>query len=362
MTETNDDVNADAKPINLALQGGGAHGAFTWGVLDRLLEEPRISIEAISGTSAGAMNAVVLADGLMRGGRQEARVRLRRFWEEVGRRAAFSPIKRNPFDILAGNWALTYSLGFLWWDAISRSVSPYDFNPLNINPLHELIKESVDFDLVRGCTSLKLFISATNVETGRGVIFDNSSLTADKVMASACLPTLFQAIEIDGQHYWDGGYMGNPVLFPFFYADTSDDILIVQINPLERPEVPRRAREILDRIDEISFNSSLLRELRAVEFVSRLLREGRLDSDRYRDMRVHMVSLDQSDNPLGAASKLNAEPAFLEHLFDEGRRAAGAWLDENYDAIGARSTVDIKRMFHGDGYEQALADGTPGER
>jgi NTE family protein len=357
MTNMNGDgseARSSVKPINLALQGGGAHGAFTWGVLDRLLEEPRIEIDAISGTSAGAMNAVVLADGMMRGGREEARVRLRRFWEEVGRRAAFSPIRRNPFDILTGNWALTYSWSFLWWDAISRSVSPYEFNPLNINPLRDLIEEMVDFDRVRACTGIKLFISATNVKTGRGVIFDNASLTPDKVMASACLPTLFQAVEIDGEHFWDGGYMGNPVLFPFFYAKTSDDILIVQINPVERPDVPRRAREILDRIDEISFNGSLLRELRAVEFVSRLLREGRLESDQYRDMRVHLVSLDQSDNPLGGSSKLNAEPAFLEHLFDEGRRAWDTWLQENYDAIGKRSTVDIRRMFQGDGYEQAV--------
>jgi NTE family protein len=351
--ETNGETAADAKPINLALQGGGAHGAFTWGVLDRLLEEPRIRIEAVSGTSAGAMNAVVLADGLMRGGRQAARERLRLFWEEVGRTSAFSPIRRNPLDVLMGNWALTYSMSFLWWEAISRSVSPYDFNPFNINPLRDIIAKVIDFDLVRACKAVNVFISATNVETGRVHVFENDTLTADKVMASACLPTLFQAVEIDGQHFWDGGYMGNPVLFPFFYASTSNDILIVQINPVERNGVPKTAREILDRIDEISFNSSLLRELRAVEFVSRLLAEKRLDSERYRDLLVHIISLDQKDSLLGASSKLNAEPAFLEYLCAQGRLAADTWLEANFDALGQRSTVDIRRMFQGDGYEQA---------
>jgi NTE family protein len=289
----------------------------------------------------------------MRGGRQAARERLRLFWEEVGRTSAFSPIRRNPLDVLMGNWALTYSMSFLWWEAISRSVSPYDFNPFNINPLRDIIAKVIDFDLVRACKAVNVFISATNVETGRVHVFENDTLTADKVMASACLPTLFQAVEIDGQHFWDGGYMGNPVLFPFFYASTSNDILIVQINPVERNGVPKTAREILDRIDEISFNSSLLRELRAVEFVSRLLAEKRLDSERYRDLLVHIISLDQKDSLLGASSKLNAEPAFLEYLCAQGRLAADTWLEANFDALGQRSTVDIRRMFQGDGYEQA---------
>ncbi len=343
-----------AKPINLALQGGGAHGAFTWGVLDRFLEDERLQIEAISGTSAGAMNAVVLADGLTRGGPEAARERLRIFWQEVGKRAAFSPVRRSLFDIWTGNWNIGNSLMFFWFDVLTRSLSPYDFNPLNINPLQNLLEDLIDFERVRSCRDVKLFVSATNVETGHVRVFEGSNLTADAVMASTCLPTLFQAVEIDGQHYWDGGYMGNPVLFPFFYASQSQDILIVQINPIEREGVPRGAREILDRVNEISFNASLLRELRAVDFVGRMLAEERLDPERYRDLHVHIVGLHEQDISFGAASKLNAEPAFLQHLFEIGRSAAAEWLDENYDAIGRQSTVDIRKMFQGDGYERAV--------
>jgi NTE family protein len=289
----------------------------------------------------------------MRGGRQAARERLRLFWEEVGRTSAFSPIRRNPLDVLMGNWALTYSMSFLWWESISRSISPYDFNPFNINPLRDIIAKVIDFDLVRACKAVNVFISATNVETGRVRIFEGASLTADMVMASACLPTLFQAVEIDGQYYWDGGYMGNPSLFPFFYTSRSNDIVIVQINPIERKGVPRTAREILDRINEISFNASLLRELRAVEFVGRMLAEERLDRERYRPLNIHNISLDEDGTEFSAASKLNAERAFLQHLFEIGRSATADWLETNYDSIGKRSTVDIRKMFQGDGYERS---------
>ena len=341
------------KPLNLALQGGGAHGAFTWGVLDRFLEDGRVEIEAISGTSAGAINAVVLADGFMRGGAEGARERLRMFWEAVGNAAAFSPMRRGPFNLF-GNWRLDLSLGYFFFDAFARMLSPYDFNPLNINPLKTIIERLVDFDLVRSCEHIKLFISATNVETGRVRVFGRSKLTADMVMASACLPTLFQAVEIDGQHYWDGGYMGNPVMFPFFYASKSNDILIVQINPIERKGVPRSAQEIVNRVNEISFNSSLLAELRSVDFVRRMLAENRLDSERYRALNIHIIEQQLSEAAFGASSKFNTERGFLTHLFEIGRKAADDWLTTNYDSVGERSTVDIRRMFRGDGYEHAV--------
>ncbi|NJM36039.1 MAG: patatin-like phospholipase family protein [Rhodomicrobium sp.] len=342
---------SDAKPVNLALQGGGAHGAFTWGVLDRFLEDRRIRIEAISGTSAGAMNAVVLADGLVRGGPDVARERLRLFWNAVGDAAALSPVQRGPFNMFAGDWSLDTSLGYFFFDAITRTVSPYDFNPLNINPLRDILERTVDFEMVRACTYVRLFVSATNVETGHVRVFNREELTADMVMASACLPTLFQAVEIDGEHYWDGGYMGNPVLFPFFYASQSDDILIVQINPIKRKGLPRTAHEIMNRINEISFNASLLRELRSVDFVRRMLDEGRLDPERYSALNIHIIDLQEGAGSFGASSKFNAEPAFLKHLFEMGRSAAGHWLDEHHADIGERSTVDIRRMFQGDGYE-----------
>jgi NTE family protein len=307
-------------------------------VLDRFLEDKRIAIEAISGTSAGAMNAVVMADGLMRGGPEAAHL---------------SPIRRTPFNILSGDWSLDTSLGYLFFDAFTRNVSPYDFNPLGLNPLRDIVERMVDFDRVRSCAALKLFISATNVETGRVRIFGAKELTADAVMASACLPNLFQAVEIDGASYWDGGYTGNPALFPFFYASQSNDILIVQINPILRKGVPRSAHEILSRINEISFNASLLSELRSVDFVRRMLDEGRLDPARYRALNIHIIAQHEAAAAYGSSSKMNVERAFLQHLFETGRKAAGEWLDANYDAIGERSTVDLRRMFTGDGYEAA---------
>jgi NTE family protein len=340
-----------ARPVNLALQGGGAHGAFTWGVLDRLLEDERIHIEAISGTSAGAMNTVVLADGMVRGGPPAARERLRSFWEAVSRLSRFSPVTRNPVDLLTQNWTLDLSLGYFFFDALTRSVSPYEFNPLNLNPLKDILTDLVDFEHVRACESPKLFISATNVETGRVRVFSRETLTADMVMASAALPILFQAVEIEGKHYWDGGYMGNPVLFPFYAASRSRDIVIVQINPIERPGVPKTARDILNRINEISFNASLLHELRAVDFVRRMLAGNWLNPEQYRSMLVHMIDGQNAVNDLGAPTKFNTEWRFLEHLFEIGRKAAGDWLDANFDSLGQTATVDIRRLFQGDGYE-----------
>ena len=233
------------RPVNLALQGGGAHGAFTWGVLDRFLEDERLVIEAISGTSAGAMNAVAVAEGMVRGGPEAARDCLHRFWRAVSDAARGSPLRRTPVDILMGNWNLDTSPFYLLFDILGRISSPYEFNPLNVNPLRDLLDELVDFERVRACEEMNVFVSATNVETGRVKVFERHELTADMVMASACLPLIYQAVEIDGVPYWDGGFMGNPALFPFFSASRSDDVIIVQINPITRAGVPRSAREIL---------------------------------------------------------------------------------------------------------------------
>ncbi len=337
--------NNERKAINLALQGGGAHGAFTWGVLDRLLEDGRIEIEAISGTSAGAMNAVVMADGIMRNGRDGARSALNEFWTAVSKAALGSPIQRSPIDVFMGNWSLDNSPSYLFLDLLNRVASPYQLNPLNINPLRDLIATQVDFDRVRSCDKVKIFVSATNVETGRVKVFKRSELTPDSVMASACLPFVFQAVEIEGVPYWDGGYMGNPVLFPFFNACQSNDVVIVQINPIERPGIPTTAREILNRVNEITFNSSLLREFRAIDFTSRLIEEGKLDPNHYRQIFVHRVIAEDELNTLGASSKLNAEWAFLTHLHDIGSRAAAEWLDENYDALGQHSSVNVRSLF-----------------
>jgi NTE family protein len=339
----------DPKPVNLALQGGGAHGAFTWGVLDRLLEDGRLQIAGISGTSAGAFNAVAVAAGMTEDGPDGARARLEGFWRSVSRAARFSPVQRSPWDVWFGQWSLDHNPAYLAFDAISRMASPYQLNPMNMNPLRDILEAAVDFESVRACDAFRLFISATNVETGRVKVFPREALTADMVMASSCLPFLHQAVVIDGVPYWDGGYMGNPALFPFHGQTGTDDVVVVQINPIERRGVPSTPQEIQNRLNEISFNGSLLKELRAIDFVDRLIDEGVLSTDHYSKVRVHIVENQEALKPLGASSKMNAEWAFLTHLRDLGRQTAAAWLDATWDAIGARSSVDLRAMFQGIG-------------
>ena len=335
------------KAVNLALQGGGAHGAFTWGVLDYLFEEDRIWIEAISGTSAGAMNAVVAAQGMYDNGAAGAREALKDFWRAVSKAGKSSPIQRSPVDRLMGRWSLDMSPAFIWMDLMNRMASPYDVNPFGLNPLRDLVEKFVDFQKVRDCHDLLLYLSATNVETGKVRVFRREEITLDVVMASACLPFLFHAVEIDGVPYWDGGYMGNPVLMPFIEESPTDDIIIVQINPVERKGAPRNARDILNRVNEITFNASLLKELRMIDFVCGLIEEGKLVEDDHRHTKVHLIEATEEMNDLGASSKLNAEWDFLVHLCDIGRKAAGEWIDKNFDEIGEGSTVDLKQMFAG---------------
>jgi NTE family protein len=337
------------KAVNLALQGGGSHGAFTWGVLDRMFEDGRIWIDAISGTSAGALNGVVAAQGMYDGGGDGARAELERFWKAVSKAGQSSPIARSLLDRMLGRWSLDASPAYLWMDLVTRLASPYELNPLDLNPLRDLVGGFVDFAKVRDCEDMPIFVSATNVETGRVRVFRREEITLDAVMASACLPFLFRAVEIDGVPYWDGGYMGNPVLFPFIEHSPSADIVIVQINPVRRPGTPRTAREILNRVNEITFNSSLLRELRAIDFVDRLIDEGRVDPSKFRRVHVHVLDGQEPMLRLDASSKLNTEWAFLLHLRDLGRSAADAWIAAHFDDINRRSTVDIGGMFGGIG-------------
>ena len=337
------------KQIALALQGGGAHGAFTWGVLDKLLEDGRLNFEGISGTSAGAMNAVAMADGFIRNGNEGARAKLRHFWKAVSESAKFTPIQRAPFDVLLGSWSLDTSLGFNYFDWLSKFASPYELNPLNINPLKDVLEETVDFRNVQACERPLLFVSCTNVETGRVKVFNRGLITADVVMASACLPYVFQAVEIDGIPYWDGGYMGNPVLFPFHDSTKTLDYVIVQINPVFRKGAPKTAREIMNRVNEISFNSSLLMELRSIDFARKLIDEGKLDPKVYKRVNIHIISNDEALAPLGASSKFNAEWAFLDYLFEVGRDTASKWLAKSYDMLGVMPTVDVRGMYQGDG-------------
>jgi NTE family protein len=337
------------KKINLALQGGGAHGAMTWGVLDRLLEDERLEIEAISGASAGSVNAAALAYGLHLGGRAAAREKLDELWSTISKAGAiFSPVKSGPLQTAFGDFNLDYSPAYAMFDTFTRMFSPYQFNPFNINPLRDVLAECIDFESLQKCQRTVLFLSATNVRSGKVHVFETADVTIDAVCASACLPFLFKAVEIDGEAYWDGGYMGNPVLFPFFYTAESSDILIAHVNPLERDDVPVTAPDIMNRINEISFNSSLLRELRAIGFVQKLLDEGWLKDDyrdRLRNIRIHSIRGDNAMKQLSVASKFNTDWQFLTTLKARGREIAETWLAENFDTIGKQSSVDLHDMF-----------------
>lgn len=333
------------KTVNLALQGGGSHGAFTWGVLDKIFEDDRIWVEAISGTSAGAMNAVVAAQGMYEGGSEGARRSLETFWHRVSEAGAASPIKRTPLDMATGNWSLDNSPAYLWLDLLNRLASPYDLNPLGINPLRAILEDAVDFHKVRACQEMGIFISATNVETGRARVFGRDEISADVVMASACLPFMFHAVKIGEEHFWDGGFVGNPVLYPFFEESPADDIVIVQINPIYREGVPRSARDILNRVNEITFNASLMKELRSFHFITELLERHEIPAENRRAMHLHMIEARKQMRPLDASSKLNSEWAFLRHLFEIGRSAADRWIARHYDDLGVRSSFDVPAMF-----------------
>ncbi len=333
------------KSINLALQGGGSHGAFTWGVLDRMFEEDALWIEGISGSSAGAMNAVVAAQGMYDSGAEGARAMLESFWSRISQAGQSSPIQRTPFDIMTGSWSLDNSPGYMMMDMLNRLASPYDLNPLSLNPLRDVVEDFVDFDKIANLRDMYLFVSATNVETGRARIFTGKEVTLDALMASACLPQMFKAVEIDGVPYWDGGFMGNPVLFPFVSHSPSPDILIVQINPLKRPGIPKRARDIQNRLNEITFNAPMLRDVRTIELVNQFVRTGQLSKKKCREIYLHMIDGCDDMLELDASSKLNSEWPFLCHLRDVGRAHADRWLKANFDKIEVETTLDLDALL-----------------
>lgn len=355
--------------VDLALQGGGSHGAFTWGVLDALLEDGRMAFEGITGASAGAMNAVVMADGWQRAQdagrdpREGARERLRLFWSAIA-------LQSSPFSAASGTtgfpalpaWALPpaarEALSFnpmaMWFDVLSRIASPYQLNPMNYNPLETVLKPLIDFDRLREASPFKLFVCATNVRTGRARIFREHELRLEMLLASACLPFTFQAVAIDESlsdgtvqrdHYWDGGYMGNPALYPLYRTTQTRDILLVQINPLVRDEVPDTSQEIVERANEISFNASLMHEMRAIAFVQRLLTENRIDPKRYKHILMHMISAQECMRSYGPASKYNTSPAFIQELFRLGRETAADWLEQKIDYVGHASSVPVSEVF-----------------
>lgn len=340
---------AKTKKINLAFQGGGAHGAVSWGVADRLLEDERVEVEAISGASAGAVNAAAVAYGLHKGGAEGARETLDALWRsisDVGK--YYSPVRANPMKTPFGGADYLNDWTYQMFDVMTRTLSPYQFNPFDFNPLRNILEKCIDFESLRHCDVTKLFLSATNVRTGKVHVFETHDMSADVVLASACLPFLFKAVEIDGEHYWDGGYMGNPVLFPFFYEAESADIVIVHVNPIEREELPKSSSDIMNRVNEISFNSSLLRELRAISFVHKLLDDGWLKDeyrDKLRDIRIHSIRSDRALTEYSISSKFRTDWTFLTELKEKGRAITDQWLNVNFDKIGAESSVDLRAMF-----------------
>jgi NTE family protein len=334
-------ARAQRKPVlvDLALQGGGSHGAFTWGVLDRLLEEPWIRIEAISGTSAGAMNAAVLVDGWSRNGADGARAALDAYWLRVSRAAAFSPLQRSPLERMLGRWTLDTSPAYLAMDMLSRIFSPYDLNPTGFNPLRRVLADSIDFERI-ATSPIKLFITATNVHTGRGRIFRNNQITPDVLLASACLPTMFRAVEIEGEPYWDGGFAGNPTITPLIRESDACDTILIQINPRERRDKLRKAGDILDRLNEISFNAPLMKELRMIALLRQAADPGGGEGARWARMRTHRIMSDRLAE-FGASSKLNAEWEFLALLKEEGRKSAEEFLSLHGADVGSKSSTDL---------------------
>jgi NTE family protein len=332
------------KNIGLALQGGGAHGAFTWGVLDRLLEVEEIVADGICGTSAGAVNAVVLAYGLHMGGPDHAKKLLEQLWKKIAQYGSYM-FKPSPWDKALNFGDMFTSPGYLWINSVSQSLSPYQLNPFNYNPMRDILNEMIDFHELRRYNTKKLFVCATNVKTNRARVFHNNEITVDAVLASACLPMLFQAVEIDGEYYWDGGYMGNPPLTPLISETETQDMVLVKINSINIRTLPTAARDIQERVNEISFNSSLINEMHMVHYRNELIRRGVYLKEQNREIFVHCISGYNSLDHLSYSSKLNTSWEFLNHLKEEGRKTADAWLNNEYDLVGVKSTFDVEEHF-----------------
>lgn len=338
---------ASRRPINLALQGGGSHGAFTWGVLDTLLADDRLDIEGISGASAGAVNAVALAHGFTQASqagedpRQAARQALRKIWDGVVGLGSLGSIQSSLLKMMPGlNVPVSMMAG-----ALGRVMSPYQSNPLDINPLRSLLQQQIDFEAVAQLERPRVFVSATQVTTGKVEVFAGKRLTLQAVMASACLPMVFRAVEIDGQAYWDGGYSGNPAITPLINHCSTRDILLVQISALVRPQTPQNPADIMDRISEMTFNSSLLSQMRIIDFINRLLENGRLSSDDYKQVLLHRIDGGEALAAYPVSTKLSTDPTMIHALFELGQDTARQWLSRHFDALGARSTIDIRRDY-----------------
>lgn len=342
-------VQPHQRLVSVAIQGGGSHGAFSWGVMDRLLEDGRFVIEGMTGTSAGGMNAVATAQGLMLGGPQKAREELRKFWEAIANAGKYSSLNHpGPLDRMMGKHTMYNSAGFMVFDFLSRLFSPYELNPMGYDPLEATIEKCFDFEALRQYKGCKLFLCATHVATGKLQIFNMEELKKECLLATACLPTIHNAVKVNGEYYWDGGFIGNPVFFPLIYNCTSSDIIFIQLNPMAREKLPTTSREISDRLNEITNNASVVREMRAIHLISTLIDEGLLDSKRMKRIHMHVIQDEPTFRELGWSSKLNTDWNFLTYLFDQGRMAADRWIKEHFDTVGKRSSFSIEDEYVGD--------------
>jgi NTE family protein len=331
------------KVVNLALQGGGSHGALTWGVLDRLLEEERLYFEAVTASSAGAINAVVLADGLAAGGRDGAKKALRRFWKQIADAATTGIFQPSLIDRAnSTTFGLDNSPGYVFMQTVGYYLSPYQLNPFNFNPLKYLLAENIDFARVRQQRKVKLFLSATNVETANVKIFFGQDINVEHVLASACLPLLMHAVEVDGEHYWDGGFLGNPSIFPLLLECEARDVILVHITPAQRPSVPKTSQAIMNRMEEISFNAALMREMRSIAYLTKLIGEGKAQG---KPPLMHAIEAEDLTRGFSVSSRINVEWNFLLHLHDLGRQRAEEWLAVNFDRLGIASTIDLQAKY-----------------
>lgn len=340
-------VKDGKKRVSIAMQGGGAHGAFTWGVLDRLLEEKDFVVEGVSGASAGGMNAVSVAQGMMEGGNEGARAALKRYWETNAEAGKSSFLKPGLGDVLLNRYTMHNSPAFIMFDLMCKFLSPYQFNPVGTNPLTEIVNELFDFDKLNKYDGVKVFLSATHVYSGKIKVFSNvrEELSTETMLATACLPTLFHAVLVKGEYYWDGGYTGNPVIYPLIYECGTPDVMLLKLNPTHRNRLPITPGEIGDRMNEITNNTSIMREMRSMHFITKLIDEGLVAPGKLKRLNVHLIENEGVFAELGWSSKLNTDRGFIMHLFEEGRKTADKWIEKNYDSIGKKSTANVAEEF-----------------
>jgi NTE family protein len=334
------------KKVAIALQGGGAHGAFAWGVADRLLEDGRFDILGVSGTSAGGMNAASIVQGLVKGGTEAARATLKEYWKAMSDISKkISPYGLNPIDKMMKYYNLDHSLGYLMMGQIQEHFSPYDINPSNKNPFGDFVKDFFDYSAIRNSKERKIFLGTTHVKTGKVKIFSNPDFCSDVLMASACLPFMFQAVQVDGEYYWDGGFIANPAIFPLIYECDCSDIIVVQLTKTHREELPKSRADIVDRLKEITYNGCMVHEMRAIHFISRLIDEGKIDDKKVKRINMHMIKNEDSFKGLNLSSALNTDWDFLMMLHNEGRKAADKWINDHFDKVGTRQHSLDEGMF-----------------